>query len=1145
MGNTVINTPELLNLDSTTGATILAKGTVNERPLQLLNVDYLVVAGGGGGGGTTSDAPGGGGAGGLITSYGNNSGGGASPGSALSLLISTNYTVTVGQGGNGGAGRNPGTDGANSVFNTITSTGGGGGGTSEGTVAEDTGRTGGSAGGSGTGSSSTARPSTPAVSNPVQGYAGGASITSSGKRGGGGGGAGESGNTDGQGYGGDGLEVSITGSAVFYAGGGGGGYFGSTSSVPGGSGGGGDCPSGSNGNGGDGTDNTGGGGGAAKRSSGGGSRNGGNGGDGVVILRYPNNYTINVGAGLTYSTTPDGLDKVTTFTQGTGTITFSGATVTNQNNAIDGTLRFNTETNKTEYFDGAGWYEIVDEYASGFIGPATNYFDTKLYTGNGSRQSIGGYIKGAASFNGSSSKITLPTGSPFNDSNTIKAVSAWVKANTSTSRVYAFSISSTSNANDYFFIGYMGDLNAIYAAVRDGSSSNQNQRYANITSDTNWNHIVAQLNGSTVEIWMNGVQLTVVDNISGTATSSSWISYPSYSGTVQGAIGLLRLATPQYSSGSIDQVRVYDTALNSTDIMALYEETAATANTAAFPSGQTAIATYTMDTSANGLLNTQDLNTVDYPSGAGCLALYEMNGNSNDTSGTYNGTPTNITYEGGAFDQAAVFNGSSSKITLPSFGNTFENNFSYSLWFTLDSSPSGGISNLVATQGDYYNYAIIRDSDKKVETRFEYPGGGSDVLKSTSTFTDYGTWHHLTITKSSTNGAAIYIDGTLEASDATATSNLSPMSSGNTLGVYGNGSQYWLDGKIDQVRIFNTALTQSQVTTLARGIATSYSGTATNVNFNGHLDFQPDLVWIKNRDQSDGHRIQDSVRGTKYLESNSTGAQIEAGTAGLTTFDSNGFSIGSGNSYNTNNEDYVSWNWKAGGAAVTNNDGTIASQVSANKDSGFSIVKWTGDATSNPTVGHGLNQEPDLYIVKELDNGTVSWLVGGNSTLFPETATSASFLRLNTTDDIDQTGINTFGNSGDNLIKVGARTNNGEDSIAYCFHSVSGYSKIGSYTGTGTTSGNFVETGFEPSFVMVKRTDGGVQNWVIFDNKRSTTNPRNKKLAANLSSEENNSGTIGTDAQDNLDFSATGFRAVTSNNHTNILNGTYLYMAFA
>lgn len=1145
MANTVINTPELLNLDSTTGATVLAKGTISQRPPRLLNVDYLVVAGGGGGGGTTSDAPGGGGAGGLITSYGNSSGGGTSPGSAFSLLISTNYTVTVGQGGNGGAGKNPGTDGVNSVFNTITSTGGGGGGTSEDTVAEDTGRTGGSAGGSGTGLSSAERPSTPAVSNPVQGYAGGASITSSGKRGGGGGGAGESGNTNSQGYGGDGLEVSITGSAIFYAGGGGGGYFGSTSSVPGGSGGGGDCPSGSNGNGGDGTDNTGGGGGAAKRSAGGGSRNGGNGGDGVVILRYPNNYTINVGAGLTSSTTPDGLDKVTTFTQGTGTISFSGTTVTNQNNAINGTLRFNTDTNKTEYFDGTGWYEIVDEYASGFIGPGTNYFDTKLYTGNGTTQSIGGYINGSASFNGSSSKII--TGLDLTSFNSA-SLSVWIYweggdfnpifggnntvGGTTTINRFTTAIANSGGRLDY--VSKRGDF---------FRSSNMSLFNTNA-----WNHIVITddfTSSSTAsKVYVNGTQdanfARVATSYGGAANTNLYIGQGRTNNNGQA-----------YLTGLIDQVRIYNVELSSSDVAALNLETAATATTAAFPSGQTAVATYTMDTSANGLLNTQDLSTVNYPAGASCLALYEMNGNSNDTSGTYNGTPTNITYQGGAFDQAAVFNGSSSRIQVASTAtaplNVSSGNFSISMWV----NPS----NLTNNNKLIYKFgtsASLRSWLATITTNgvlyvVEGTTAGDTLMLGTATIPT-NTWTHIAITRAQGGNLVQYINGV--ATDTFSTQNRSLKTSTEPLYIgYQAGQTTNFTGLIDQVRIFNTALTQAQVTTLARGVATSYSGTATNVNFNGHLDFAPDLVWVKNRDESSYHYLYNTVsQGNLYSDSPAAQDANSVASYGTISPTSNGFGVtrgsnSSSNGLNKNSNDYVSWSWKAGGtAAAGTGTGVTNVSVSVNKDSGFSIVKYTGGNGASDTVNHGLT-DAEMIILKDLTDGTNQWRV------WHKDLTSGYWLYLNLANaqanaavdgGIRNVDSNSFGFINGTTGGVEAVNSSASNYIAYVWKSISGYSKIGTYEGLGTSTVTVSDVGFKPSFIMIKNIDA-TANWNMYDLKRSTVaNRANKILYPNLSNSEPSATNYYFDMNDS------GF-VVSATNHEqiNFANRTYIYMTFA
>lgn len=322
----------IVYVDATQGwiAYNAANETATALPTNLppLTVDYLVVAGGGGGGAAGAGA-GGGGAGGLRTSYGSTSGGGASAETSLSLSTATNYTVTVGPGGAGGTGTgygNHGTQGNNSVFSTITASGGG-----YGSAGNVTGGSGGSGGG-GNGGYSTAGGT--AISSPVQGYAGGNATNGANPEryaAGGGGGAFAAGSnascpgtSELGGDGGDGLEVNIIGgTGNYYAGGGGGGtYSFNVTGTPGsgGSGGGGNAGStsvaGSNG-----TNNTGGGGGGGAGHGTGGA--GGSGGSGVVILRYPSEYTITIGAGLTGSTATDGLNKVTTFTAGTGTITFS------------------------------------------------------------------------------------------------------------------------------------------------------------------------------------------------------------------------------------------------------------------------------------------------------------------------------------------------------------------------------------------------------------------------------------------------------------------------------------------------------------------------------------------------------------------------------------------------------------------------------------------------------------------------------------------------------------------------------------------------------------------------------------------------------------------------------------------------------
>ena len=276
-----------------------------------LTVNYLVVAGGGGGG---KDRGGGGGAGGYRTSYGITGGGGSGE-AALPLIKDTNYTVTIGAGGNPAPYNVTPTLGGNSVFHTITSTGGGGGGSST---------TQGADGGSGGGAPNAGTQLGGSPVTPTQGYKGGDSTGATNAACGGGGGAGGAGAnaTSNAGAGGVGLSSNITGIPVFRGGGGGGGASDGAVAAGGNGGGGAGCSNNSSCTATSGTPNTGGGGGG---NGGGGGGSGGYGGSGIVILRYPDAYTITetTSAQLTFTTATVGSDKVTTFTGGDGTIEFT------------------------------------------------------------------------------------------------------------------------------------------------------------------------------------------------------------------------------------------------------------------------------------------------------------------------------------------------------------------------------------------------------------------------------------------------------------------------------------------------------------------------------------------------------------------------------------------------------------------------------------------------------------------------------------------------------------------------------------------------------------------------------------------------------------------------------------------------------
>jgi hypothetical protein len=302
------------------------------------------------------------------------------------------------------------------------------------------------------------------------------------------------------------------------------------------------------------------------------------------------------------------------------------------------------------------------------------------------------------------------------------------------------------------------------------------------------------------------------------------------------------------------------------------------------------------------------------------------------------------------------------------------------------------------------------------------------------------------------------------------------------------------------------------------------------------LNFQPDFWWEKARSTASNHTLIDSIRGvTKELYSNLTNAE-STGSNFLTSFNSNGFTMGS-NDWGTGTT-VVDWAWKANGTGVTNTAGSITSTVSANPSAGFSVVTWTGTG-STASIGHGLGATPTFIIVKCRAN-TNSWRVYVSGI-----TGNADSLILNSTAAL-QTGNPNAPWSTSNMTSttfgVGVNTDTNQSAqafVAYCFAPVAGYSAFGSYTGNGSTDGTFVYTGFRPKFVMIKRTDTGGTDWVLLDSSRDPTNVVDQYLAANLSDAE------GVYANDKVDFLSNGFKQRGTASGQNGSGGTFIYMAFA
>jgi len=710
----------------------------------------------------------------------------------------------------------------------------------------------------------------------------------------------------------------------------------------------------------------------------------------------------------------------------------------------------------------------------------------------------------AGVFNGSSSYIS--TGINFSTLPNTKSISMWIKSTGSSSVGFGGVNGSYGNNGLFSFDESAGNVAYIpkFGGYHTGDAS---------TIITNaWNHFVVtdtNVDGN-VKIYINGSEVTVTKVNSVVYTNNT---------NMQIGRQMRNNGATFWQTGEIDQVRIFNTVLTANQVTELYEDEIECCTT----------------------------DEVNYP--VTNTAYYQLNGGTGttvvDETGTYNATSTNVTYGAGLFDDAAVFNGSSSYITT---SLKSKNVGTLSFWFK-GSTPAGLVT-LFNNNNVSSNYKGVMIQGQTNGTLRVYIAQGNGIgaldIYTTNTFFD-NNWHNAVLTwdlNSSGTNTYLYVDNVVAASGA---ANTGVWTSGqdSSFGLFigaGRTNLQFFNGSLDQVRIFPTAITAGQVAELYQekqcvSIVPSenfnvvlYEGNETSQNITT-VGFDPDMIWLKNRDIPSSHLIFDVQRSNNYLIPNLALAEDSSSSNNVNLI-TGGFSLsggGTGSNHGTAGEnDYVAWCWKADGAAVTNTIGTITSQVSANTEAGFSIVSYTGTGTPGRTFGHGLNQAPELIIPKNRDENQ-SWVVGAD-------AIGKSWILdlANSNPRLSRPGQYYY-DWNDTTITTGSQihTNGLNDKIiAYCFHSVDGYQKVGSYQGN-SVSGRLIDVGFRVRWVMIKATNK-TSNWFILDSERGGTND----LRANASNAEESraNGVTFVDDGFELDDTSVGFNDNTT---------SYIYLAIA
>ena len=315
-----------------------------------------------------------------------------------------------------------------------------------------------------------------------------------------------------------------------------------------------------------------------------------------------------------------------------------------------------------------------------------------------------------------------------------------------------------------------------------------------------------------------------------------------------------------------------------------------------------------------------------------------------------------------------------------------------------------------------------------------------------------------------------------------------------------------------------------------------WTGTGSSMNITG-VGFQPDWTWIKPRSVTDNHVLFDSVRGvTKRLVSNLNSAEVTVSDM-ITSFDSDGFSLGTNSNVSGSGTTFVGWSWVAGGSASANSDGGTSSSVSVNTTAGFSIVNWAGSSSASvQTIGHGLGTTPHWILTKNRGAGSsiTAWINYHHK--IDASAPEDFTIYMNNTDARVDNSVHGDTKPTSSVFSFNTGTDD-QNYISYCFTEKKGFSKFGSYTGNGNADGNFIYTGFKPAFILLKNTGNGSAEWRIYDNKRDPSNVMTKCLQPHSTDAE--------ETTSNIDFLSNGWKVRSNDGNLNQSGYSFIYMAFA
>ncbi len=435
------------------------------------------------------------------------------------------------------------------------------------------------------------------------------------------------------------------------------------------------------------------------------------------------------------------------------------------------------------------WYGSGDD--AGLVGKwscENNFLDTSGQ-GNQGTQSGGvtitdGYKGRGCGFDGGNDWINTSSSQSLNFSSGNFTLAAWIKTTTASRRTIVSKLNPASPGPER---GYTLDVLATGYARIVAETSTSAYMYVDSTAmvnDGNWHHVAGHRNGSTVRIYIDGVDQSGAQTTTGTTTTTEnylnlTIGYPSFSGS-------------SVWQGTIDEVRIYNRSLTASEISSLYN----TSKTYKF---------IMKSTPTKGLMDDTPAPTINDETGL--VGYWKLDGDVLDSSGVgNNGVIDGATNtSGGRWNGAFNFDGTNDKISSTATGWA-NNNISFSAWIKMNANPTAW-SQIV---GDYGNQGALYVSTAG-NVRFQLTlASGTGNVNAGDVAIPLNTWVHFVGTWENESTLKIYKDGVFVSQSASAYSNPILGFGGFSLSYYASGGATF-NGTIDEVRIYNRSLSASEV----------------------------------------------------------------------------------------------------------------------------------------------------------------------------------------------------------------------------------------------------------------------------------------------------------------------------------------------